>query len=110
MCKSAPEPICDYGCLCPCVFVCMCVGVYVCWCVCVLVCMCVGMYVCWCICVLVYMCVGVYVGMWVCVHVCWCVGVDVLYVSRVSMYQQVERRWAQQTQYSGNQCIYLRRE
>jgi hypothetical protein len=58
--------------MCVCVYVCMCVRVYVCVYVCMCVCVCVYVYMCVCVC----MCVCVYV--YVCVCMCVCVQYDLL--------------------------------
>ena len=66
-----------------CVYVYICVCMFVCWCVCVYVCICVCMYVGVLVCVCVCICVCMYVGVCVCVcvylyvYVCWCIGVCV---------------------------------
>ena len=72
-CESSDQ--CVWLCLCVGVFVCLCVCVCVFVCVCVRVCVCVCVYVCVCVCMCVYVCVRVCMCVYVCVRVCMCVYV-----------------------------------
>ena len=71
--------VCVRACVCVCVFVYLCIRVFVCSCICVFVYLCVRVFVFSCICVFVYLCVRVVVYLCICVlvYLCTCVCIYV---------------------------------